>query len=37
MKSDWDTEIAAGSPRRMYTITALGEDYLADWVKDLRE
>lgn len=36
VKSDWDTEIAAGPPRRMYTITALGEDYLADWVEDLK-
>jgi len=37
VKSDWDTEIAAGSPRRMYTITALGGDYLVDWVEDLGE
>jgi len=37
VKSDWDTEIAAGPPRRMYTITASGEDFLADWVEDLGE
>jgi len=35
VRSDWDTGIAAGPPRRVYTITATGENYLADWAADL--
>ena len=32
----WDLESSAGPPRRVYTITADGGDYLAAWVHDLR-
>jgi len=36
VRSTWETEIAAGPPRRVYTITPAGESYLADWVEDLQ-
>ena len=36
VQSDWDLEGAAGPPRRVYTITAEGEDHLVRWVRDLR-
>jgi len=34
--SDWDTE-GSGPPRRVYRLTALGDQYLAECVADLRE
>jgi poly-beta-hydroxybutyrate-responsive repressor len=34
--SAWETE-GGGPPRRVYSITPLGDDYLAAWVEDLRE
>lgn len=34
--SDWDTE-GSGPPRRVYRLTAQGDQYLAQWVADLRE
>lgn len=34
--SDWDTE-GSGPPRRVYQLTAEGNQYLAQWVADLRE
>jgi poly-beta-hydroxybutyrate-responsive repressor len=34
--SDWDTE-GAGPPRRVYRLTAQGDEYLARWVAGLRE
>lgn len=36
VKSDWDLEVTAGPPRRVYTITSQGEGYLSGWVSDLR-
>ena len=34
--SDWDLEVTAGPPRRVYTITAEGKAHLMAWVDDLR-
>ena len=34
--STWDTE-GSGPPRRVYRLTAHGDQYLARWVADLRE
>ena len=34
--SDWDTE-GSGPPRRVYQLTAEGNEHLAQWVADLRE
>jgi poly-beta-hydroxybutyrate-responsive repressor len=34
--SHWDTG-GAGPARRLYEITAPGDEYLAAWVEDLRE
>jgi len=34
--SDWDTESTSGPPRRVYSLTASGHQYLASWVADLR-
>ena len=34
--SDWDLEVTAGPPRRVYKITPQGEAYLASWVQELR-
>lgn len=34
--SDWDTE-GSGPPRRVYKLTAEGDQHLAQWVADLRE
>ena len=36
VNSDWDTEITAGPPRRVYRLTEAGHQYLGDWVADLR-
>lgn len=36
VKSDWDLEVSAGPPRRVYTVTPQGEVYLSAWVRDLR-
>ncbi len=36
VRSDWDLEVTAGPPRRVYTITPQGEAYLASWVQELR-
>jgi PadR family transcriptional regulator PadR len=35
--SVWDTESAAGPARRVYHLTAAGDQYLAAWMADLRE
>ncbi len=35
--SDWDTQATQGPPRRIYTLTADGEQVLADWIESLRE
>lgn len=35
VRSDWDLEVAAGPPRRVYTIAPEGEAYLARCVEDL--
>jgi DNA-binding PadR family transcriptional regulator len=35
--STWDDEQAQGPPRRVYTITALGDEALSLWIQDLRE
>ena len=34
--SAWDTTVSFGPPRRVYQVTADGEEYLAHWVADLR-
>jgi len=34
--SAWDTE-GSGPPRRVYRLTAQGDQYLTQWVADLRE
>ena len=34
--SRWDTDSAAGPPRRVYRLTEDGHRYLAAWVADLR-
>jgi len=36
VESDWDLQVSAGPPRRVYRVTAPGRAYLADWVDDLR-
>jgi poly-beta-hydroxybutyrate-responsive repressor len=36
LTSAWDTE-GSGPPRRVYRLTAEGDEYLARWVADLRE
>lgn len=36
VQSRWDIDVAAGPPRRVYTITERGEAYLAHWVEDIR-
>ena len=36
LTSTWDTE-GSGPPRRVYQLTAQGNQYLAQWVADLRE
>lgn len=35
--STWDEEQTQGPPRRVYCITALGDQVLALWVQDLEE
>ena len=35
--SDWDTERTQGPPRRVYALTAVGEEVLAEWIDHLRE
>ena len=35
VQSEWDTS-GAGPPRRMYSVTADGRDYLAAWIEELR-
>jgi DNA-binding PadR family transcriptional regulator len=35
--STWDEERSQGPPRRVYRITALGDEILALWVQDLEE
>jgi PadR family transcriptional regulator PadR len=35
--STWDTERTQGPPRRVYRLTALGDETLASWVHDLEE
>jgi poly-beta-hydroxybutyrate-responsive repressor len=35
VSSQWNTS-GSGPPRRVYTVTADGEEYLAAWINDLR-
>jgi DNA-binding PadR family transcriptional regulator len=35
--SAWDAEQAQGPPRRVYRLTAQGDQVLGDWVRDLRQ
>ena len=35
--STWDTEQAQGPPRRVYRLTAQGDQVLGGWVRDLRQ
>lgn len=35
--SSWDEEETKGPPRRVYELTALGDEVLAWWTNDLRE
>ena len=36
VSSTWDTEQAQGPRRRIYRLTAQGDQVLGDWVRDLR-
>jgi len=35
--STWDEEQTQGPPRRVYRITALGDEVLAQWARELEE
>ena len=35
--SSWDEELTQGPPRRVYQLTALGDEALGLWISDLRE
>lgn len=35
--SSWDEQETQGPPRRVYTLTALGDEALALWITDLEE
>ncbi len=35
--STWDEEQTHGPPRRVYRVTALGDEVLAQWALDLKE
>jgi PadR family transcriptional regulator PadR len=35
--STWDTEQAQGPPRRVYRLTAQGDEVLGGWIQDLRQ
>ncbi|MCP4543298.1 MAG: PadR family transcriptional regulator [Chloroflexi bacterium] len=35
--STWDEEQTQGPPRRVYTITELGDEVLTSWAQDLEE
>ena len=35
--STWDEELTQGPPRRVYSISAAGDDILSWWIKDLIE
>ena len=35
--STWDAEQAQGPPRRVYRLTAQGDEVLSGWVRDLRQ
>jgi len=35
--SSWDEEQTQGPPRRVYSITKLGDQILAQWAQDLKE
>ena len=37
MTSTWDEEQAQGPPRRVYSLTTLGDEMLAVWIQDLTE
>ena len=37
VSSTWDEEQTQGPPRRVYRLTALGDDVLAVWTQDLVE
>jgi poly-beta-hydroxybutyrate-responsive repressor len=37
VSSSWDEEQTKGPPRRVYSLTELGDDVLAWWTRDLRE
>jgi DNA-binding PadR family transcriptional regulator len=36
IKSEWDTDSAAGPARRVYQLTDAGHQYLSEWVEYLR-
>jgi DNA-binding PadR family transcriptional regulator len=33
--SEWDADVEAGMPRRVYHLTAEGDEHLSRWVRDL--
>lgn len=37
VSSSWDEEQTKGPPRRVYSLTALGDEVLAWWTRDLKE
>lgn len=37
LSSSWDMESSQGPPRRVYRLTALGDEVLAYWIRDLEQ
>jgi DNA-binding PadR family transcriptional regulator len=37
VSSTWDKEQAQGPPRRVYRLTASGDETLAVWIQELKE
>jgi len=37
LSSSWDEETSQGPPRRVYHLTAMGDEILSNWIKDLEQ
>jgi len=37
LSSSWEEEASQGPPRRVYRLTALGDEVLANWIRDLEQ
>jgi PadR family transcriptional regulator PadR len=37
LSSSWDEQATQGPPRRVYRLTALGNEVLSSWIQDLEE